>query len=566
MLLFRFLLCFSLSLLLFTPILNEFADARLPDDPCSFTKKHSYIKLSYNEQTRQHMCEKVDYWVPERCGKIAGLYKTDSACQPPKPVPPVPHTESSQSSSKPVPPASQSPSTTFVQQPSSYSNNPSGDTQNSKDNFMIPIVLIAVVAIVGIGVLFKKLQSKKQPPIHPPQNKYYSSMKVGEYFFDDVMNAKNSIHICSPWISVSYAEKFIKLAKSGVSVNIITSEQKKNTKTVEILHNFKDQRNFHFALTQKSHSKFFIIDYKIAIDGSANFTHTGLWNQDNNITIYHDSQDITRFLEIFTRLLKTEKTPPSDISPPSNTSTHKKCTNLRCNRYVKVGNSKCNSCGKLQRLQTPIRKENTEEIRSTSFEYSLFHMTDIENIHNILKHGILSHDMSIGKRPKRRSDRGIVDYRKTKRLSSGKTLTHYANFYFNVTNPMLYRILKEDYINKENIIIIEIIKDINQDGIFVSDGNCAKTNTDIKPVSDAKEIFQSIHTMMNKSSWNNDEELKRQFMAECLIPEKVESKMIYTIHVQNETIKNKIKKILEDNFPKLIHVKIKVNPKMFFSY
>jgi hypothetical protein len=84
--LFRYLVFFSLFFLLFSPILSEFADARLPDDPCSFTKKHSYIKLSYNEQTRQHACEKVNYWVPERCGKIAELYKTDSACQPPKPI------------------------------------------------------------------------------------------------------------------------------------------------------------------------------------------------------------------------------------------------------------------------------------------------------------------------------------------------------------------------------------------------------------------------------------------------------------------------------------------------
>ena len=29
--------------------------------------------------------KKVDYWVPEKCGKIAGLYKTDPACQPPEP-------------------------------------------------------------------------------------------------------------------------------------------------------------------------------------------------------------------------------------------------------------------------------------------------------------------------------------------------------------------------------------------------------------------------------------------------------------------------------------------------
>jgi len=63
----------------------EFAEARLPTDACfqGDSQKNYWIKLSYDEQTKQHNCKKVNYWVPEKCGIIAGLYKTDPACQAP---------------------------------------------------------------------------------------------------------------------------------------------------------------------------------------------------------------------------------------------------------------------------------------------------------------------------------------------------------------------------------------------------------------------------------------------------------------------------------------------------
>ena len=57
----------------------EFAEARSPDEPCSYNKSNSYLKISNEPWT----CQKVNYWVPEKCGIIEGLYKTDPACQAP---------------------------------------------------------------------------------------------------------------------------------------------------------------------------------------------------------------------------------------------------------------------------------------------------------------------------------------------------------------------------------------------------------------------------------------------------------------------------------------------------
>ena len=63
----------------------NYAEARGPDEPCAYTDKHHWLKISYDSQKGEATCKKVDYWVPEKCGKIAGLYKTDPACQPPEP-------------------------------------------------------------------------------------------------------------------------------------------------------------------------------------------------------------------------------------------------------------------------------------------------------------------------------------------------------------------------------------------------------------------------------------------------------------------------------------------------
>ena len=65
--------------------------------------------------------------------------------------------------------------------------------------------------------------------------------------------------------------------------------------------------------------------------------------------------------------------------------------------------------------------------------------SSIENLQSILSEGILSHDLSMEKNPKRVADAGIVEYRKTKTLSSGYPLTHYANFYFRARNAMLWK-------------------------------------------------------------------------------------------------------------------------------
>ena len=62
---------------------TNYAEAKSDTEPCSYLNPHSFLKISNDPWT----CEKVDYWVPEKCGIYAGLYKTDKQCQPPPPPP-----------------------------------------------------------------------------------------------------------------------------------------------------------------------------------------------------------------------------------------------------------------------------------------------------------------------------------------------------------------------------------------------------------------------------------------------------------------------------------------------
>ena len=138
-------------------------------------------------------------------------------------------------------------------------------------------------------------------PVDPPTvgGIPYSGLRCGDYFYKQIMFAKKSIYICSPWISASYAEQFVELARKGIKVTIITSDQKNNEETVETLTMYKNQSKFDFRIMPKLHTKMYLADNSLVVDGSANFTKTGLWNQQNNITIYNNFQDYKKFENIF---------------------------------------------------------------------------------------------------------------------------------------------------------------------------------------------------------------------------------------------------------------------------
>ena len=240
---------------------------------------------------------------------------------------------------------------------------------------------------------------------------------------------------------------------------------------------------------------------------------------------------------------------------------------LRKRKPRESDNEKHTINNKLSQLRSELLN-NLSNHSDRSSKYPLFHMSTIENLQSILSAGILSHDLSMEKNPKRISNLEIVEKRGTIFPSPEYSLHHYANFYFRASNAMLYGVIKyghEKEIITENIIVFEIKVDFNHDDVFVSDGNCAVGTTALPKPMPAHNIFESIDEMKTIPRWGGDDELRRRFQAECLIPQKVGVSSIRTIHVQNDTIQEKINDIIQKNFPNLSNIEVKINHPMFFS-
>jgi hypothetical protein len=202
------------------------------------------------------------------------------------------------------------------------------------------------------------------------------------------------------------------------------------------------------------------------------------------------------------------------------------------------------------------------------FLFQIYHITHLDNLEKILELGLMSHDLVISKNPHRISSESIMEMRRSKITSSGKSLSYYANFYFNPRNKMLYRIKKEQKKQDQhrNIIVIEFLVNIFTDGIMISDGNAA-SNSKIEPANYYNDILAIINYSKNIRYWTKKPDDARRVCAECLIPELVPADKIQIIHVQDDEIKEKIKKILDSNKISTIRsnrIAIIVNPDMFF--
>lgn len=180
---------------------------------------------------------------------------------------------------------------------------------------------------------------------------------------------------------------------------------------------------------------------------------------------------------------------------------------------------------------------------------SLYYITHIENLPSIIEHGILSHskveEMNIAFTPI--YDRNIVSKRKNKLTPSGKSLWEYANLYFQVRNPMLYRVIHEAK-NKEDIAIIGVSPQVlNEPGVILTDGNAANEPTRFYDVAKGRQVLLAQWKIINSEWWNDLDGSKRKIMSECLIPNIVRKELVHSIFVANHTARERAQKLLGAN-------------------
>ncbi len=166
----------------------------------------------------------------------------------------------------------------------------------------------------------------------------------------------------------------------------------------------------------------------------------------------------------------------------------------------------------------------------------LHYITPIANVLSIIKYGILSHKLSQKLPHESLAMEEIQSKRKNKQIPGARRLHEYANFYFDVHNPMLSK--RRD--QNDQICILRVNPSVlDLPGVIISDQNASsdyvrfdKVETGLK-VLDKDTIFARfwLHPDNRIEEWAH----KSAKCAEVLVPDKVGPEYIFGSYVANQT-------------------------------
>lgn len=144
----------------------------------------------------------------------------------------------------------------------------------------------------------------------------YVHKKAGGYIHSKLKTASKSVYICTPYIDQKYVDELVSLTIRNVLVKLISGSRQSNFNLKEYLHSCAiDYRYFQHVITPKRdfvHAKIFIIDEKYAVDGSANLTKNGLWEQVNYIHVYDETEEVQKVIGDFNKIWRYNKKYLSD--------------------------------------------------------------------------------------------------------------------------------------------------------------------------------------------------------------------------------------------------------------
>ena len=194
----------------------------------------------------------------------------------------------------------------------------------------------------------------------------------------------------------------------------------------------------------------------------------------------------------------------------------------------------------------------------------IFHMTDYNNLKNILLHGLQNHYNAYKKVDI--SNREVNDRREKVEHIYGRKIHDYVPFYFNPRNAMLYK-------NRNNARVVilgldvRVIKD-HSAGFLISDRNAsadeAKFSRYLPDLQNPN--FINFNDVFSQRWCNNGvryDDIKQKMMAEILIDDVVYSRYIRSIYVKNQMCKKAIEDQLAGDL-KMHNINIIVDPAKFF--
>lgn len=184
---------------------------------------------------------------------------------------------------------------------------------------------------------------------------------------------------------------------------------------------------------------------------------------------------------------------------------------------------------------------------------SLDHMTHINNLDTILKHGLQAHNNPYKK--KDISNQEVNNRRESRENIYGRKIHEYVPFYFNPRNAMMYKNKDED------IVVLAFDKKLlAQDGILFTDRN-ASTNS-VHFYNKVDDLDKINWNLVKSDRWYDKAPVVKQIMmAEVLVYKQVSISFLKGIYVKNEVTKVMLMK--KYNLPSR---KIVIKPNLFFQY
>lgn len=191
----------------------------------------------------------------------------------------------------------------------------------------------------------------------------------------------------------------------------------------------------------------------------------------------------------------------------------------------------------------------------------LYYITHIDNLPSILSRGVYSHERVEAEAVRSTPiyDADIVSRRNHIMTPDRRNLWSYANLYFQPRNAMMYRVVHE--IEPKNLAVIGISKSVlNEQGIFIADGNAAHETTQFYYPSKGLEILRQQWSIIRNDWWNRDDGSKRKIMAECLIPGQIKPEYIQSVYVADNSARDTAQKKVGNS-----DVTVSSEPDMFFQ-
>ncbi len=184
---------------------------------------------------------------------------------------------------------------------------------------------------------------------------------------------------------------------------------------------------------------------------------------------------------------------------------------------------------------------------------SLGHMTHIDHLKSIFKHGLLAHHNPYKTRDI--SNTEVNARRNRKESIYGRAIHDYVPFYFNPRNAMMYRNKDED------VIILAFSKKLllGNNVVFTDKNAAASTVKFYHNINDLQKIDWSI---VQSQSWNGKPEtVKQTMMAEVLVYNSVSIKNLLGIYCKDSMMQ----KTLMQEYGLASH-QVAIKPNLFFKY